>query len=148
MNRPDIKAPWVILILIPLWIVVSMVGIAIYEQNSGETLTGFVDVFFAWFGGALGVWLFVGAPLLTWLDWKRRTEAEAAERTSVPSASSDDDYYSDDDDDYGDGTGRRYPVTDGYYNPDLYRERGGYSTYQAMERWNIDDYDTYKSNIE
>jgi len=47
-----------------------------------------------------------------------------------------------------DGTNwARYPVT-GTYNPELYYERGGRSTAGGMAAWGIDDYDTYRSNIE
>lgn len=42
----------------------------------------------------------------------------------------------------------RYPVTDGVYDPDEYYGRGGASTKAAMDRWNIDRYDVYRSNIE
>jgi hypothetical protein len=41
----------------------------------------------------------------------------------------------------------RYPVT-GAYDPDLYRARGGRSTAHGMKIWGIDDYESYRSNIE
>lgn len=49
----------------------------------------------------------------------------------------------------GDGTdnGRTYPVTGGMYDPDLYRSRGGRNTFERMQRYGIDDYDTYKTNV-
>ena len=49
-------------------------------------------------------------------------------------------------DDY-DSQGPTYPVTDGQYDPDLYRRRGGYATYSGMADTDIDDYDTYKNNV-
>lgn len=272
LRMPGVKAPWVALVLVPLWIIVSLAFIAITEQNRGEPALP-VDIFIAWLGGAICVWMVVGVPLLIWLDRKRRkkegtvkvpweapktdkqvrvhtqrgywakrggkyqhnidkyeqmimaplTKAErrqfrpasawlvawlplgfaglavgmliaesVADNTfvrfftgtigiavliaawilpgirvrrinseavkTIRDAREDafeewrrsrqrkarNDYS---DDDYGDGTGRTYPVTDGVYNPELYYERGGYSTYQALDRWNV-DYDTYKSNIE
>lgn len=47
-----------------------------------------------------------------------------------------------------DGTNwKKYPVT-GVYDPETYRARGGRSTASGMAAWGIEDYETYRSNIE
>lgn len=46
-----------------------------------------------------------------------------------------------------DRSDRTYPVTDGTYDPDLYRSRGGYESLSGMTELGIDDYDTYKNNV-
>lgn len=49
------------------------------------------------------------------------------------------------------GTGpanyRRFPVT-GTYNPELYYERGGRETARGMAASGIDDYETYRTNMD
>lgn len=50
-------------------------------------------------------------------------------------------------DDDGTDNGRTYPVTGGMYDPDLYRSRGGRTTFEKMQRYGVDDYDTYKTNV-
>lgn len=44
--------------------------------------------------------------------------------------------------------GRSYPVTAGEYDPVLYAQRGGRDTYHRMRASGIDDYETYKNNVE
>ncbi|NUU18475.1 hypothetical protein HP550_14555 [Cellulomonas humilata] len=48
----------------------------------------------------------------------------------------------------GYSSGQSYPVTDGMHDPVTYSHRGGYDTFGRMEAFGIDDYETYKNNVE
>ena len=119
---------------------------ALVAASTGEWTGARVNTWLVVAAVISGVWFFGTMIYAAVSQTRRRRHARAGMQALLaavpPPAQRQSRGYDHDGSDWG-----RYPVT-GTYNPELYRERGGRATAQGMATWGIDDYDTYRSNIE